>query len=787
MALKMCPNSMLRSYITMAWRSLVRNKLTSLINLLGLMMGLTTGIIILVFVLHEVRTDHFQRNLKAIHAVMLNHDLGGDISTGNATPGPLGPLLKHIIPSIQYMVRTSPAESLLRAGDKTMYQKSIYADPDFFHMLTFPAIQGDPNESLQDPTSAVITKATAIRLFGTEDAVEKSFLLDNRHPLIVGAVLKDVPGNSTFNFDIVLPFTILQKDNDWVDKWDNNRLSTWIQLQPGTKLDSINSQMNRSLHQFAETNESLFAYPLQRLNLYNNFKNGKPNGGKIYMIVLLLVLGIFVLLIACINFMNLTTAMAEGRIREVGVRKVLGASRKVLVGQFLSESLLLTLIATALSTVTAYAALPFFMAFSGMQLTEEFHDPGLWILLGSLAVITGLTAGSYPALFLSHYQPVRVLKKMISTTKGGGLRKVLVTVQFFISIFLIIGVIVIYKQINYVADRPLGYEPSNLLDITAEGDLIKHYDLFKQQAANVRGIQDITTASDNPTHFGGSINGLEWPGKTPDKDFNINMSIVGYDWVRTNGLILTEGRDFSAAFASDSNGCLINEAAAQKMDLKKPYVGIRLGNNSITGVVKNFVFNDPTSLSKPLIIYFSPQGQNHILIRMAGDGAWRERLTQIKKIAKDLNPAYPITFRFVLDDYQKRFENAYLIRKLIALFGGMSIFISCLGLFGMAGYIAERRKKELSIRKVLGASQSVLWYILSREFLKPVIIAFLLVVPPSVWVMQKFLSMMDYHTDLSWWIFALGGMISLVIALVTISYHGMRAARVNPARTLQME
>jgi ABC-type antimicrobial peptide transport system permease subunit len=778
---------MLRSYITMAYRSLVRNRLTSLINLSGLIIGLTTGIIIMLFVLFDLRMNHTHQNLKQIHSVMLNMDLGGNIITGRATPGPLGPVLKQQIPSVQYMTRMTQGQSLLRAGDKTLYQTSIYADPDMFRMFTFPALAGDPQVALNDPNSAVLTREAALRLFGTEDALGKSFTVDNKHPLKVGAIVKDIPSSSVINFDIVIPINVFAKDNDWIKKWDNDQFLIWIQLAPGANLELVNKQMTRLYQQHTESKTTAFAYPLQKLYLFNNFKNGKPNGGRIYMMSILLVLGIFVLLIACINFMNLATAMAEGRMKEVGVRKVLGASRKILVWQFLSESLLLTIIATALSVFLAYTVLPFFMAMSGQELKEEFTYPGLWILLGILTLGTGLMAGSYPALYLSRYQPVKVLKKMISTTKGGGLRKVLVTVQFFISIFLIIGVIVAYKQINYVANRPLGYELSNLVDITAEGDLAKHYDLFKQEVSGIKGVENITTATDNPTNFGSSINGMNWPGKTPDQDFNINVTTVGYDWVKTNGLTLLEGRDFSPAYGSDSSGILINEAAVQKMGLKEPIVGIRIDSQMVRGVIKNFVFNDPAAASKPLMVWFDAHGHNHILVRMANDDQWKERLDQIGRIAKDLNPAYPYTFKFVLDDYQKRFENAFLIRKLIALFGGMSIFISCLGLFGMAGFIAERRKKEMSIRKVLGASVTVLWYSLSKEFLKPVIIAFILVVPPSIWASQKFLSTMDYHISLSWWMFALGGMISLVIALVTISYHGMRAARVNPARALQME
>jgi putative ABC transport system permease protein len=316
---------MLRSFITTAYRSLVRNKVTSLINLSGLMLGLTTGIIIMLFVLFDLRINHTHQHLQSIHSVMLNMDLGGNISTGRATPGPFGPVLKQQVPSVKYMTRMSMGQSLLQVGDKTLYQSSIYADPDMFRMFTFPALAGDPVTALEDINSVVITREAALRIFNTEDALGKTILVDNKHPLKVGAVVENIPSSSSVSFDLVMPMALFAKDNDWMNKrWDNDQFLTWIQLMPGSNLEEVNKQMTRLLQQNTETKESAFAYPLNKSYLFNNFKNGKPNGGRIYMVSILLVLGIFVLLIACINFMNLATAMAEGRMREVGVRKVLG-------------------------------------------------------------------------------------------------------------------------------------------------------------------------------------------------------------------------------------------------------------------------------------------------------------------------------------------------------------------------------------------------------------------------------------------------------------------------------
>ena len=779
----------------MAWRSLLRNKVASAINISGLTIGLSAGIIVLLFVMDRLGANKFNKNHKAIHLVMFNYKRSETVVTDRFTPFPLGPAIRKEIPAVQTVARTRLTQCLTQYGGRILYQPAMYADPDYFRMMTFPALKGDPIATLKSNNSIVLTESAARRLFGKDEAMGKTVVVDSADLLIVGAVIRDVPINSWTKFDIVLPLARYEQSSDDSLQWNSTiAVNTWIQLRPGASLTAVNTQLNRllgehvdarSIHSYALTD---FAYPLDRLELYGTFKDGKPTGGNIYLVMVAAVLAALVLLVACVNFMNLSTAMAERRAREVGMRKVLGASRRVIIGQFLGEALLLALIALALSIPLAYIILPEFMAFTGQQLTHEFGDAHLWIALLILGLCTGLVSGSYPALYLSRFQPVKVLKRMVSLGwSGTRFRRGLVTMQFVIAIFLVIGVIVCFRQIDYVASRPIGFEPSNLLDIPADGNLPRSFNVFKQQVTAIPGVLDLTASSDNLIRDEWSINNLDWPGKLPGQDFVFRRSAVQYDWTRTTGITLLEGRDFSPAFGADSSACLINQTAVRRMGLKEPVIGARVGGHTVIGVIKDYVLNDPAGQTQPLIVYLSQNGLSHFLVRLTNDGQWQDRLARIEKIAKKLNPHYPFTFHFTDESYQQEFVSALGIQQLVNTFGGVAIFVSCMGLFGFAGFIVERKKKEISIRKVLGATDGSLWLVLGREFLQPVALGCVIAVPLGILAMQKLLATMDYHIRLSWWIFAVAAAAAFLIALATVSYHGLRAARINPGRSLQAE
>ena len=459
------------------------------------MLGLTTGIIICLMVVYVFGFDKFHANYKDIHLLEMNQAFAGNLYTGNATPGPLGPALRSEILGLKYVVRTKEeSQSLTRYEEKAIYQKSIYAEPEFFHLMTFPAIEGDPVVTLREGSGVVLTQSAARRLFGMGTALGKTILLNNTHPLKVGAVIRDLPQNSSIEFDLALPFTLFEKNNEWIGNWGNRSVQTWVQLQPRASLEAVNRQMTQLLLKNSSLKQvSLFAYPIARLHLYDNFKDGKPYWGKAYLIIVIAFIAFLTLLIACINFMNLSTAMAERRAREVGLRKVLGATRQVIIGQFLGEAVLLAMLALVLSIGLAWLVLPWFAAFAELPLNNQFGNPWVWTLLLLIGLFTGLVAGSYPALYLSHFEPAKVLKRLMSIgRKGALLRKGLVTFQFVISIFLVVTSIVVVKQVHYVANRPLGYETSNLIDISADGNLPGRYDLFKTKVENIPGVVNVS-------------------------------------------------------------------------------------------------------------------------------------------------------------------------------------------------------------------------------------------------------------------------------------------------------
>jgi len=781
---------MLKSYIKMAWRSLVKNKLSTVINIGGLAVGLATSIIILLLVADEFGYDKFHANLPHLFVLMKNQKDADGISTGSSTAGPLAAAMRSEMPETKYAARVAFfGGELTRVGDKIIYESGIYAEPDLFNMMSFPALKGNPVQALQDASSVVITAGTAKKLFGKEDPIGKTIVFKNAHTFKVAAVVKDIPSNSSIRFDMVIPFRFFETGNNWLNKWDDNRINTWVQLQPGTNVSLLNTKLTHLLQ--ARTNDTtadLFVYPMAKKRLYGNFSNGKPSGGRIYMIAMLAVFGFFILLIACVNFMNLATARSEHRAREVGVRKVLGASRWRIVWQFFSEALLMTFFALLLAVLLVQLALPSFNQFAEKDLHFNFSHAGLWLLLMGTGLFTGLVAGSYPAIFLSRFRAVKVLKGIAGNgKKGGRLRTALVTFQFIISIFLITATIVIFTQIDYVRNRPIGYDQENLIEIAATGDLSWNFNVFKNEMAAIPGVKNVSAGSDNILQFGGSVTGMDWPGKTPGQELGIIVTNVQYDWAKTTGLKIIEGRDFSPAFGTDTAACLINQTAVEKMGLKEPIVGMMIGGKRVIGVLQNFVFNNPSGIIAPMAVYLNTGSLSHFFVRIENNGKWRQTIEEVRKVAKKLNPAYPFEYSFTKEDYQKRFEEFTAFGWLAALFGGMAIFISCLGLFGLSAFVAEKRSKEMSIRKILGAGLQDVWFSLSRDFLRPVVIAFLVATPLAVWSLQALLSNIPYHINVSWWMFAFAGLLSVITALLTVSYQGIKTAFENPVANLRNE
>jgi predicted permease len=786
---------MFSNYLKLALRSLRKNRLYSFLNIAGLAVGLASGILVLLWVADEFSYNKFHTNLPNIHLILQNQTQGGVTYTFEALPAPLAAALRAEIPEVKRAARFSwRGQHLLNFEDKAFYERGYYAEPDFFNIMTFSALKGDPAAALQDVGSVVITERTAKKLFGDEDPIGKTLRHNNVRDLKVAAVIRDVPTNSTLRFDVVLPFRIFELENaDWMSNWGSNSLPTWVELQPNTNVAALNVKLENFIQgKDPDAAAHIHAYPLSEWRLRGKFTEGKQSGGRIDMVVMLGIIGAFVLLIACVNFMNLATARSERRAREVGVRKVVGAQRSLIIGQFLSEALVMTFFALVLGILLVKLALPAFNRFFEKSLVFDFSNWQMWSVILALGLVTGLLAGSYPAFFLSKIQPVKVLKGgPISGGRGGGLlRKGLVTFQFVISIFLIISTIVIFRQVEHVQNRPLGYDAENLITIPARGDMGGKFEVLKNDLTQIPGVKNVSAGSHDMIQFGSNTSGIEWTGKTEEQDFLISVTSVRYDWTKTIGAKIKEGRDFSPEFGGDTMACLLNETAVRRMELKEPVVGSTIRYDTtmtIIGVVEDFVYNDPFSAPMPMAIFLSKEGMGSFFVRFENDENWQQSLAQIEQAVKKHNPAYPFEFRFTKEEYQKSFDEIRSVGQLGNVFGGLAIFISCLGLFGLSAFVAERRTKEIGIRKVLGATVASVWLYLSKDFLKPVLLAFILASPLAFWAMQKLLLRFEYRIELSWWMFAAAGAGALAVALLTVSFQGVRAALVNPVKSLRSE
>jgi len=782
---------MLKNYFLLAWRNLLKHKSSAAINIGGLALGLTTSMLVLLFLINELSFDGFHHHIDDLYRLLKNQRQADGISTGESSAGPMAAALRTQFPEVVNSTREAGEWTTARLGDKNIPLLGIYVDTGFFTMMTFPALEGNPTTALHDDQSVILTESTAKKLFGDTPAMGATFVINDTVPVKVSAVIKDVPANSSLQFEYIRPFAPFEKNNSWLKKWDDNRIATWLQLKPHADLAAFGRKATALLQTRSnDTTVSTFAFPMGRLRLHSGFENGKQKGGKIYIVSLIAILGFFVLVIACINFMNIATARSEVRAREVGVRKVMGASRRQVMMQFFCEALTITFLALVLGIFASQALLPVFNRYLNLNLRFNGFDWHIWAGATGIGLLTGLIAGSYPALFLSRFRPAKVLKGSITIgRKRTLLRRALVTTQFWVAILLIISTIVVWQEIHYVENRPLGYDQQNLIDVHASSDLGSKFDLFANQVGNLPGVKNISAGSDNLTNFGAGITGMDWPGKIPGHEISILITSVGYNWIKTTGMTLAEGRDFSPAFGTDTSACLVTEATVQKLGLQKPVLGQKLGGSTIIGVVKNFVFNNPSGIIAPMAIYLykGAPGNGHFFVRIANDDRWRQTIASIGDVVKKLDPKHGFDYNFTTEDYQQRFEEMTVYGTCATIFGGMAIFISCLGLFGLATFVAERRSKEMSIRKVFGASIRQVLLLLSADFLRPVLIAFLLAVPVAAWALHLWLDNIAWHVSLSWTVFAMGGVIALGIALATVGLQGTKTANENPAKKLRNE
>jgi putative ABC transport system permease protein len=784
---------MLLHYTAIALRSLRRNVTYTFLNIAGMSVGLTAGILILLWTLDEFSFDRFHRNLPNLHVMLQDQKSEGEIMTYTAMPGPLAADLKASFPEITNATRANfISPRLLRTADGEMFREMAhYVEPAFFEMFNFPALVGDPKAAVADPGSVVLTERTAKKIFGSQNPIGQPLNVSGRYDYKVAAIIRDVPENSSIRFDVALPFAVFEKAQaNWIYNYQTNSLPMWIETQPGTDMAALNSKLYNFLQAKEPDAASHFhAYPLAKWRLENQFKNGQPSGGRMGMVAMMGLIGLALILVACINFMNLATARSSLRAREVGVRKAIGAARGRLVAQFLSEAMLMVAISFVLALLLALVIMPSFNRYTEKHLALWSAGPLFWGILTGCVVLVGFVAGSYPAFFLSKFNPVRVLKNDFSDQKRGsaeGFRKFLVVSQFTFSSLMVIATILLWQQIEHLRNRPLGYEKDHLLYFSSgfgEGLL----QTVKSQVTALPEVKDFTWASDDLSNFGSNTSGIQWPGKTDDQEILIRTTNAGANYVRTAGLKLREGRDFEGL--SDQFSCLLNETAVKKMGLKNP-VGQQIiydTTRTIVGVIEDFVQDDPGGLPEPMAIFFDENNTNYYFIRLHDQANTEATLGKIGAIYKKIYPNNMFMPKFMSQEVENRFQKAKLFGMLANVFGGLAIFISCLGLFGLAAFTAERRTKEMGIRKVLGASIAGLMALMAKDFLKLVLIAIVIATPIAIYLGNKVLTLVDYRIELSPWVFIGTGVGAIIVAALTVSLQSLKAALTNPVKSLKSE
>ena len=755
--------------------------------------------IILLWVQDEVNKDAFHKNDRLLYAVYERESYDHKVSADYETSGLLPAEIKRVIPEVQYAtgMEEYADRSTFKVGDKQSKWNGDAGSPDFFTMFSYPLLRGNPATALATPNSIAISAKMAAAFFGSPDAaIGRAIRYENRQNFTITAVFADPPAASSRKFDFLL---------NWHDFLSSTGIANWTGAGPYTvimlRADADPALVEKKLTHFMDNyrRNQPQGYSIElglqkygEIYLHNHFTGGRPDGGRIGYVRLFSAVALFILLIACINFMNLATARSVKRAKEIGVRKVLGAMRIALIRQFLTESLLLTTLSVVLALFLLVSLLPGFNYLTQKQISIPFNSGSFWVILLLLTAVTSCIAGSYPALFLSSFKPIRVLKSAARQgSNGRWLRKGLVVFQFTLSVILIIGTIVVSKQVGFIQSGNIGYEKENLVYIPMEGDLITRYPVFKAEAAKSPGIESVSYMSDDPDFMDDNTSDVSWEGKGPDTYLEAAQAAVTYDFVQTMKLTLVKGRDFSRDFPSDSNGYLINETAARAMGYADP-LGKPLTmwgrKGPVIGVLKDFNFKTVHERIKPLVLFTSlrPRPFGTILVRTK-PGQTKQALAALEFLSRQLNPGFPFSYQFSDEAWLALYNSEQVVQRLSNVFAILAIIISCLGLLGLAAFTAEQRTKEIGIRKVLGAGVPSLFLLVSKEFLALVVTALLIAAPLAWLAMNKWLDGYAYRITIAWWIFALAGGIAFLITLLTISFQAVKAALTNPVRSLRSE
>ncbi len=785
---------MFRNYIKAAFRNLWKNKGYSFLNIGGLAIGMACAGLIFLWVEDELTFNHYFSNRDNLYKIKDRQTYDGNTFTFDATPGTLAEAIKAEIPGLRSTARSTWGNSVLfSAKDKPIYEQGLYVDSSFLIMFQLEFIQGNAKTAFAQLHSLVISETMANKFFGSANVVGKTLKVDNKQDYVIAGVFKDLPKNVSFYFSWLAPFKIYLDQNSWLKSWGNNGIVTYVETEPNADIATI----NKKLYGFVQTKQKeasahMSIYPMNRWRMYDNFENGNEIPGRIQYVHLFNVIAWIILVIACINFMNLSTARSEQRAKEVGVRKVMGAGKRKLIGQFIGESVFTALVSLLLAVAIIYISLPAFNLLVEKHLSVNIFNPlHIGALLG-IALVCGLVAGSYPAFYLSSFNPIYVLKgiKIKAGGSAGFVRKSLVVVQFSISVILIISTIIIYMQIFHVKDRDLGYNKNNLIYMYIQGKMKDNYTIIKNDLLATGLVQNTALSNNQILQLGSNTGDFSWEGKDPSRQILITVEQVSQEYTSTMGLHMKEGRDFYSNFKSDSTSVIINETLAALMNKKNIVGSIISGQGhkfTVVGVIKNFIYNDMYAPASPLMLFADSSNANVMSVRLKEGASVPLALAKMETIFKNNNPGYPFDYSFVDQEFGKLFKTETLIGQLAEVFSVLAIFISCLGLFGLAAYTAEKRSKEIGIRKILGASVQGITGLISKDFLLLVCISCLIAFPIAWWMMHNWLENYKYRIQISWWIFLAAGLMAVLIALFTVSFQAIKAAVANPVKSLRSE
>jgi putative ABC transport system permease protein len=794
---------MFRHHLLIAFRNLQRHKGSFFINLIGLSTGLACAFLIYLWVLDERSVDKFHEKEAQLYQVMEKSTENGNVIVHGGSQGPLGAAMEKDLPEVESAVTVMQMQKegmyfQFRANEKAVRRTGIFASEKFFNTFSFPLLEGVPQQALKEKNAIVISESMAVSLFGSPaHAMGKHIeweLMGTKKAATVSGVLAHLPANNSMKFDFALSYDLLVTElAPNIKEWWNEGVNTYLVLKPGTDMEKFNAKIAGFIKPyFKETIFTLFVRPYSSGYLYGHYEEGKQAGGRIAYVRLFTLVAIFILVIACINFMNLSTARASRRLKEVGIKKVVGSSRKALIFQFLSEAVFISFLSLLVACFLVSALLPLFNEVTGKELQITLTPELVGLLLGVI-LITGLLSGSYPAFYLSGFQPVSVLKGRLKNSIGELLaRKGLVVFQFVVSLVLIIAVIVIYQQVRFVQSKHLGYDRENVILFDKEGMAAQNNEAFLTELRRQPGIVRASAIQQGivqGTAQGASTYGIEWPGKTDQHLVNFVIRAVEHDLLETLGMEVKEGRSFSPQFGEDKQGIIFNEAAIKVMGLKNP-IGTKVKmwgeEKTIIGVVKDFHLASLHESIEPMLFFYNPNQTSTIVAKLKA-GEEKETISRLQDFYKRINPGYVLDYSFLDHQYQSQYTAEQRVSILSRYFAGLAILISCLGLFGLAAFNAEVRTKEIGIRKVLGASVNNIMLLLSKDFIRLIFLAILVAFPLSWWAMHHWLNGFAYHIDIQPWVFVVAGIAILLISLLTLSYQAIRTALMNPVKSLRTE